>query len=191
LKSWSQALLAILAGLLGAGVLYLVNSNPRGEPVALLPPPSPAPVVVHVEGAVHNPGLYSLAPGSRVSDAIEQAGGLLADAYEQSLNLAAPLADGDKVLVPFTPEEGELPLPDTSSASSSDKPTIVFPININTATQEELEALPGIGPAKAQEIINYREANGPFTTIEQIQNVPGIGPATFDGLKDLITVGTN
>jgi competence protein ComEA len=147
-------------------------------------------VVVYVEGAVHEPGLYSLAPGSRVSDAIAEAGGLLADAYEQSLNLAAPLEDGVKVLVPFTPKEGDPPLPDASSPSS-DKPVIVFPININTATQEELEALPGIGPAKAADIIAYREANGPFTTIDQIKNVPGIGPATFEGLKDLITVGTN
>lgn len=187
-SQWQLAI-GILGGLLGAAILLLFNSQPRGEAVSILPPPSPAPIRVHVTGAVSNPDVYSLAHGSRVEDAVDAAGGVLPNAYTYTLNLAAQLEDGDKVLVPFIAQ-------DTSDIpqEEKDKPATVsvqFPLDINTATQEELELLPGIGESKAQAIIEYRETNGPFTTIEQIQNVPGIGPGIFEDIKDLIMVGGN
>ena len=188
-KSWWQLAIGILGGLLGAAILLLFNSQPRGEAVSILPPPSPAPIRVHVTGAVSNPDVYSLPPGSRVQDAVNAAGGVLPNAYTYTLNLAGRLEDGDKVFVPFIAQ-------DTSENPQEEKdksaPALVqFPLDINTATQEELELLPGIGESKAQAIIEYREDNGPFTTVEQIQNVPGIGPGIFDEINDLIIVDSN
>lgn len=165
----------------------LFNGPPRGEPVEILPPPTPGPILVHVGGAVDSPAVYSLPPDCRVQDAIEAAGGLAEDAYTASLNLAAPLSDGDKILVPHLADQAV----SNSSGGSSllEPPAAGTPIDINTATLEQLDELPGIGPAKAQAIIDYREAKGPFATIEQIMNVPGIGRVTFENIKDLISVG--
>lgn len=182
-KSIWQIAIGILGGLLGAGILLLVNAGPRGEPVTLIPPPTPGQIAVHVSGAVANPDVYTLPPSSRVEDAVEAAGGLADDAYTTSLNLALPLNDGDKVLVPTIPTPGPTPAP------GKEQPVVIFPININTATQTELEQLPGIGPSLAQEIIAYREKNGPFTSIKQIKNVSGIGPSTYGKFEDLITIG--
>ncbi len=184
-KFWGTAF-NLLSGLLAAGLLFLINSAPRGEPVLLLPPPTRAPVMVHVSGAVAHPGVYSLPPDSRVQDAIEAAGGALPEAQFGSLNLAAHLSDGEKVNVPFPSPTAN---PQTANTGAETTPQSEFPININTATLEQLETLPGIGPVKAQAIIDYRTEHGPFQTIEEIMDVPGIGPATFEQIKDLITVG--
>lgn len=182
MKTWLQILLSVVIGLLGAGLLLLVNSAPRGEPVTLNPPPTAQPIEVHVSGAVPQPGVYKLPPDSRVTDAIEAAGGLLPDAFSETLNLAGKLADGDKLLIPFVPT----PVP--TGMPTPTEPVINFPININTASAEELQALPNIGPSRAQDIITHRQTQGAFTTIEQIQNVYGIGPATFEQIKGLITI---
>lgn len=184
---WWWALVGLAAGLLGAGALAAVNAAPAGEPVALLAAPSPAPILVQVSGAVAQPDVYALPPGSRVQDAIAAAGGLLDTALTADLNLAAALHDGQPLDVPFQPTatpEGYVP-PGQPTATLS----VEFPVNLNTATLEQLDALPGIGPVRAQAILDYRAEHGPFTRIEQIINVPGIGPVTFEGLKDLITVG--
>jgi competence protein ComEA len=187
LPSWWRLVIGIVGGLLGAGILMLFTSQPRGEAVVLLPPPTPEPILVHVTGAVTNPDVYSLPPGSHVQEAIDAAGGLRSEAYTDSLNLATKLEDGDKILVPFQPQ-GEDTFHQEIDGSTSDTQT-EFPININTATSDELDLLPGIGEVKGQAIIDYRESNGPFVVIEQIQNVSGIGAATFEKIKDLITVG--
>ncbi len=175
-KRWIL-ILGILGGLLGAGILYLITRPPQGKPVSLSLPPTPAPLVIQINGAVNQPGAYELPPGSRVRDAIQAAGGLLPEADDQSLNLAAKLTDGMRLNVL---RQGEAP--PTQSAAGGQR------ININTATQAELETLPGIGPARAQDILAYREANGPFTSIEEIMDVPGIGPSTFEDIKDQISV---
>jgi len=178
----------IVCGLLSAGLIYLISSQPRGEPIKLNPPPTSAPLVVYVTGAVNHPGVYKLSQDSRVQDAIIEAGGLSVDADPQNLNLAAFLKDGSRVLVPtlysVIPTQD---IPETASLGkrSSD---IDYMININTATQEELESLPYIGTEYAQRIIAYREAYGTFATIEAIQEVYGIGPKTFENIKDLITI---
>lgn len=128
--------------------------------------------------------------GSRVQDVLQAAGGLLVGADLQDLNLAAPVRDGMRLHIP-TPAPTSAPgaTPD-SQVATPDEPTSTpaFPININTASQEDLESLPRIGPVIAKRILDYRERNGPFTSIQAIQYVSGIGPATFEAIKDLITV---
>jgi competence protein ComEA len=189
---WREALILVL-GLLVSGVIFLASSPPRGNPIQLLPPPTSAPIQVHVTGAVNQPGIYTLPVNTRVSDAIQAAGGLTDDANDQAINLAAFLQDGLQIWVPSTIPEQEseyaAELQDTFRDQRSQL-TIGVLININTATQEALETLPEIGPKTAENIITYRQNEGFFTSIEEIQKVSGIGPATFDAIKDQITVGT-
>jgi competence protein ComEA len=153
--------------------------------VILRPAPTERPVVVHITGAVPRPGVYALPEGSRVQDAIAAAGGFLAEAEKTGINLAALLLDGEQLNIPFI--EGASPVLPTPG------PTVIAAttelININTASQAELETLPGIGPTTAQSIIAYREQNGDFVSIEEIINVSGIGPGLYERIKDLITVG--
>lgn len=186
MKNWRTIVIGLIAGLLAAGAVWLVSRPPRGQMVRLLPPPTPAPLVVHVSGAVARPGVYRLPAGSRVKDAILAAGDALPDAWLDGLNLAALLEDGVKIEVLRFP-----PPAATTSAGPTRLPspvTLTGPIHINQASQEELESLPGIGPVIAARIIAYRDENGPFSKLEAIQNVSGIGPATFEQIKDFITI---
>ena len=176
--------LGILIGLVAAGLLLLIASPPRGEVIRLSPPPTALPLVVDVRGAVSQPGVYELPLGSRLQDALQAAGGALPGADLGGLNLAAPLDDGAAIRVPL---QGEAQSPPSRSGSVTIPEAPGGLININTASQEELESLPGIGPVLAQQVIEYREANGPFPSIEAIENVPGIGPGIFQKIKDLIT----
>jgi len=194
--SWWQLIYGILIGLLTGGTLWLVTSPPRGEAVRLLPPPTSPPIVVHVSGAVAQPGIYHLPAQARVQDAIESAGGLLPGADEHALNLAAFLEDGQKL---HLPHQEQLPTPKAPTAAQPPPAQVISStaaadvashqlININTASLEELVTLPGIGPDKAGKIIAHREEYGPFEDITAIQEVSGIGPATFERIKELITV---
>lgn len=141
-------------------------------------------VVVHVSGAVRDGGVVTLVPGARVAEAITAAGGVTADADPDRLNLARVLVDGEQV---YVPREGE-PAPEGASP-----PTGGIAgdgrVDLNRATQEELETLPGIGPAKASAIVEHRESFGSFTVPGDLRAVPGIGERTFQQLADLITVG--
>lgn len=175
----------IVGVMLGAGILLLVTRPPRGEAVELLPPPTEAPIMVYVSGKVVSVGLYTLPPGSRVNDAIQAAGGFSEEAGTNALNLAELLVDGEQVDVP-----GIAPTPAVESTTRS----ITLgsnPVNINSATMQQLDSLPGIGPKTAQDIIDYRDLNGPFVRIEGILEVPGIGQVTFEKIKNLISVGTS
>lgn len=198
---WTIAF-SVVSALLAAGLLYLAVSPPRGQAITLLPPPTPMPLIVQVSGAVNKPGLYPLSAGSRVQDALNAAGGLAENADPNVLNLAAIIQDGQRIDVPalqptppplpagaptLTPVPGWTGSP-THTASSTSPASSAGLININTASQAELESLPYIGPSLAQRIIEYREQNGPFKSIEDIQKVKGIGPAIFAKIKDLITV---
>lgn len=150
------------------------------------PTPTPAPIRVYVSGAVAHPDVYQLPPGSIVKDAVEAAGGTTAEADLAGINLALELADQQQVHVPA---QGEVaPPPINGGDESAPNDATGGPIDINTASAEALETLPGIGPKTAERIIAHRTKHGPFATVEALQDVSGIGPATFEDVKDLITV---
>lgn len=205
LGRYRQFLYGLLASLFVTGVLLVVARRPPGHPVQLMEPPTPLPLRVHVTGAVVNPGVHSLPRGSIWQDAIDAAGGPTALADLSHINLAQLIADGDQIVVPAL-----IPTATSRPPTSTPAPTITVgpgtpsptppptdtpapapgaKLNINTATAAELETLPRIGPAIAQRIVDYRAEHGFFQKIEDIMNVTGIGPATFDAIKDLITVG--
>ena len=195
MKTWQAVLFAILGTLLATGIVYLVSQPARGAPIQLLPAPTMSPLVIHISGAVHEPGLYQLPPGSRFNDAVQAAGGLLDEADPSRINLAAPLTDGVSLIIPSQAGPEELALPETGSAPSATTRSgaAVEPglLDINIATVEEFENLPEIGPVIAQRIVEYRQANGPFTTLEAIQNVNGIGPVTFERIRPFITLSNS
>jgi competence protein ComEA len=191
MKNALYVLLGVMAGFVLAGVLVFVSRAPEGEPIILEPAPTKSPIAVHVIGAVPRPGLYEFAEGARVQDAIDAAGGLLASANVDALNLAELLADGQQLNIPYQVGAAPTEVSDTvvlpsSAQEPTPDPDIVL-VNINTATLEELDTLPGIGPTTAQKIIDYR-TNTPFSTIEDIMQVSGIGPAIFENIKLLIVV---
>jgi competence protein ComEA len=173
-------LAGLLTGLLAAGLVWLMIAEPRGLPITLEPPPTEAPMHVHVTGAVLHPGVYTLSPGSIIQDALDAAGGALPGAVVEAVNLAAPVQPGEQIFVPQpqTPRPTPLVAPSSQSAAGV--------VNVNTATAPELDLLPGIGPALAQNIIDYREAHGPFASPEDLLDVPGIGPAKLEQIRDLI-----
>jgi competence protein ComEA len=178
----------VIIGFLGVGLLLLTSGKPRGEPIQLLPPPTPAPLVVHITGAVKKPGVYTLPPVSRVGEAIDLAGGISTNADSSLINLAQLVEDGEQIWVPYQIQE--IVVQDDVEIVSI-KPTqshLISLIYINTATQTELESLSGIGPVYAKAIIQYRLENGPFEIIEDIQEVKGIGPVTFEKIRSNITV---
>lgn len=159
----------------------VITAAPLPTITPTAPTSTPGPIQVSVDGAVSNPGVFTLPPHSLVDDAVRAAGGPTAEADLERINLAAPLRDGDHVHVPRFGEV--LPTPTPYGLNSDGR------IDINLADAALLETLPGIGPVIAQRIIAHRAMNGPFEMIEHIQEVRGIGPATFDGIKDLITAG--
>jgi competence protein ComEA len=208
------AYVAVAAVVLAVGVRYVVlpkSAGPAGgAPLVLAaasPPPAPpataasasaaADVVVYVCGAVKSPGVVRVPAGARVADALALAGGPGARAELDGVNLAAKVVDGQQIMVP---ERGAVAAAGSSagagspgasgSASAAGGSTTApgAPVNINTASLEELDSLDGVGPATAQKIIDYRLASGPFKVIDDIKNVSGIGDAKFAAMKDSITV---
>jgi competence protein ComEA len=141
-------------------------------------PPASKQLVVHVVGAVRRPGLYRFAEGSRVADAVRRAGGATKRADLAQINLAAPMADGLQVVVPRRQPRGA-PAPAGEEAPAG-------PVHLNTATLEQLDALPGVGPVTAQKILDYRMQNGGFTSVDDLDAVPGIGPARLADLRELV-----
>ncbi|HUP71577.1 MAG TPA: helix-hairpin-helix domain-containing protein [Acidimicrobiales bacterium] len=139
-------------------------------------------VVVHVAGAVVSPGVFRLSDGSRTVDAISAAGGARGDADVARVNLAARLSDGLRVYVPMI-GEAAAPLVDGASDATSQGP-----INLNAATADQLDALPGVGPSTATAIVAYRRDHGPFSSVEQLLDVPGIGPSKLAQIRTLIVV---
>ena len=164
---------------LGVAVLVTALTGRNGSA-----PPATAPtlvsldkgeIYVHVLGAVVAPGLYELHEGDRAVDAVAAAGGFAEGADETQLNLARVLVDGEQIVVPL--------LGEVVPAEAGDGR-----VNLNTADQAQLETLPRVGPALAQRILDWREANGRFSAIEDLLGVTGIGDKTYEGLKDLVTV---
>lgn len=175
-----------------AGIVMLLSTrptpvqivvNPPQPTITPLPTETPAPLMIYVTGEVANPQItVSLPAGSRVQDALEAAGGATENADLSLVNMAAILRDGDQVNVPALSQSGETtsadtPLPTTSGGDI---------ININTATLEELDTLPGIGPSLAEDIILHRETEGAFASLDDLDLVPGIGPSILENIRDLI-----
>ncbi len=159
-----------------------------------IPTSTPAPLRVYVSGEVRHPDVYTLPPGSIIKDAIYAAGGATGDANLDVVNLAQALQDQQHIHIPAqadnlpTPPVVEGGVKTVSMPKSANETPATLVVNLNTATVAQLELLPGIGPAIAQRIVDYRTANGNFSTIEQLMEVKGIGQATFDKLKDNIVV---
>jgi competence protein ComEA len=179
------------------GLVLFVANRPRPAPIIistpiptvappLEPSPTPHPLRVYVTGAVVNPDVYILPQASIVKDAVQAAGGATADADLDRINLALQVHDQQQIYVPRQGEDA-VPIPPPGGRSVPVVPS-GSRVNINTASLDELETLPGIGPAIAQRIIDYRSQNGGFATIEEIMDVKGIGPATFAEIEDAITV---
>jgi competence protein ComEA len=190
-----RRLLVALAALAAVGVVggygVAMRARPRAAKIALS---SASPlardarlIYVHVGGAVNRPGLYQVPDGARVYDAVRAAGGASEDADLDALNLAAKVKDGDKVLVPrkATPAELAAGAGPPGEASAGTGGSLV---NLNSATEAQLDTLPGVGPSTAAKIVAYRSEHGGFRTVDELMEVPGIGPAKFAELKDLVTV---
>jgi len=161
------------------------------------PPPPVSDIVVSVVGLVHTSGLVHLPDGSRVADALAAAGGAREGADLLGLNLAQRLADGDQVLVGLAPAPGSVPVAGSATigagavgggAAGGPGNATGGPVDLNTATEQQLDTLPGVGPVTATAIVSWRAANGSFTDVEQLGEVDGIGPARLEKLRDLVTV---
>jgi len=204
--------LALLAAV-GAAIFYV--RQPSAEPIAIipaeetatpaatatlppLPTPTPAPVRIYITGAVQNSDVYFLPAGSIVKDVIDAAGGFTPAANRDGINLALELQDQQHIHVPTEgednpppPIQGGPPAPKTDESQQNpglSQPAPGGMLNLNTATLDQLDTLPGVGPAIAKRIIEYRDSIGGFTTVDQITQVSGIGEATFTKIKAQITV---
>jgi competence protein ComEA len=175
----------LLGALLVLGVPRLVH---RGGPHVVVPLVRPsrsahaagsARLVVDVAGAVRQPGLHELLPGTRIADAVAAAGGATGKADLNAVNLAAPIADGEQIVVPARSSGA-------AGVSSGAAPLPTAPLDLNSASLEQLDALPGIGPATAQKILDYRQAHGSFHSLAELDAVPGIGPGRLEQLKGLV-----
>ena len=149
------------------------------RPLEAVEAAAPAALVVHVVGAVRRPGLYRLRDGSRIADAVERAGGATRRADLSLVNLAAPVADGTQVVVPRRAAVGP------AAAQPGTAETPAGPVHLNTATLEQLDALPGVGPSTAQKILDFRQEHGAFTSVDELDAVPGIGPARLEQLREV------
>lgn len=187
-----QLLLAAVAlALLLLAARYLLPAGTATPAAPLPPPPGPgtgaagpsARVVVDVVGEVRRPGLYRLADGSRIADAVARAGGATRKAELAQVNLAAPLADGEQVVVPT---RGSAAAAAPTAAGGGDAAAPSAPIQLSTATLEQLDSLPGVGPATAQKILDYRTKHGAFSSVDELDAVPGIGPKRLEQLRDLV-----
>jgi competence protein ComEA len=181
---------AVALALLLLAVRYVLPAGTTTPAAPLPPPPAPgasatgasaARVVVDVVGAVRQPGLYRLPQGSRIADAVARAGGATGKAELAQVNLAAPLADGEQVVVP---KRGAAGATAPSAAGAGAGPAA--PVQLSTATLEQLETLPGIGPVMAQKILDYRTKHGAFSSVDELDAVSGIGPKRLDQLRDLV-----
>jgi competence protein ComEA len=133
---------------------------------------------------VRRPGLYRVRDGSRIADAVRRAGGALRDADLAAVNLAAPLVDGVQILVPVKAAVAGAPTGGTGAGAGG---AITGPVSLSSATLDELDALPGVGPITAQKILDYRTEHGPFASVDDLDAVPGIGPTRIEQLRDLVT----
>ncbi|MEV8358705.1 helix-hairpin-helix domain-containing protein [Microbacterium sp. NPDC076895] len=183
-RRWGVGAVVILAH--GALAIAVIVGIVRGAGSAQSLAPAPVTVAtastslyVHVSGAVNAPGLYVLHADARVVDAVAAAGGLAEDAEAAGVNLARPVSDGEQVIVPRV---GEAPAAGPAGVTADGR------VNLNSADEGALDTLPGVGPAIAGRIIEWREANGRFASVDDLLSVSGIGPKMLESLRDLVTV---
>jgi competence protein ComEA len=183
-------------------VQMVSSGSPSPSATAAVKPD--APVVISVVGLVHKPGLVTLQPGARIADALSAAGGALDGADLIGLNMASRVADGEQIVVGIAPVPGEPtalgssigsgpagsapPGPSTGTAAATSQSAPQALVDLNTATVEQLDTLPGVGPVTAAAIVAWRDANGRFDSVDQLGDVDGIGPARLDKLRDLVRV---
>ena len=191
-----------LAGLLAAVVVagsFVVSGRtrvPAAPPLEIehvassgaKPSPSVPPLLVHVAGKVVAPGVYTLPAGSRVRDAVVAAGGPAPGADSNLLNLAAPVADGEQVVVPAAGQAPQV-VPGPPGSPASGVTGLPGKVNLNTATQAQLEELPGVGPKLAQRILEYRQKKGRFASARDLLQVEGFGPKKLASLEGEVTAG--
>ena len=192
--SRSTALVGVCLALAALALLgqRLAHAGAASKPevvAAELEPVPEAParsvLVVHVVGEVRRPGLYRLRDGARIADAVHRAGGALRDADLAAVNLAAPLVDGIQVFVPSRVAAGAVP--PAGGAGSAGGGAAGGLVSLSSATVDELDELPGVGPITAQKIIDYRTEHGPFASVDDLDAVPGIGPTRIEQLRELVT----
>ncbi len=183
-RALAYATVALLALVVGARFLERGDAAPAGGGAKAVAIEAEAPaarqVVVHVVGAVATPGLYQLDEGSRIDDAIRKAGGATPKAALDLVNLASPVADGQQVLVPKKGDAVAAGSAPGAAAGAGQR------VHLNSATLEQLDSLPGVGPVTAQGIVDYRTEHGAFQSVEELDAVPGIGPARLERLKELV-----
>jgi competence protein ComEA len=214
-RAGAIALAAVAAIAVLVTIFTLMREQPAPVVSAKLPPvdmaaaasrtPSPAarsnePVVVSVVGLVHTPGLVTLAPGARIADALKAAGGTTDGADTIGLNMARQVDDGEQIVVGLAPARGQPTVlgssvgagsaapGTTSSASRPAKDGPAQPVNLNTASVQQLDTLPGVGPVMAAAIVAWRDAHGKFTSVDQLSEVDGIGPGRLEKLRPLVRV---
>jgi competence protein ComEA len=203
IRAISIAAVVGLVVLIGAGLglrSCASKSDPASAPLFSTPPASELAaststtvesIVVHAAGAVRAPGLYRMAKGSRVADVLEVAGGVADGADLNRVNLAALVSDSERIFIPFI----GVPMPGPTSGATGSQSGVggamdkSGPVNLNTATEDELDALPGIGPATSAAIVSHREKVGPFTSVDDLLDVRGIGTSKLESLRDLVTTG--
>jgi competence protein ComEA len=179
---------ALVAAVAAVYAIFQALDERSAPPIVIEDAAANLPLVVEVRGEVETPGVYALSPGARLQDAIAAAGGFSEDADLSMVNLARRLRDGELVVILPIPAPGSTPVLPTQAiddATAAEGPRAR--ININTATAEELEALPSIGEVIAARIIGYREQNGPFRSVDDLIHVQGISDETIDEFRDLVT----
>lgn len=200
MKVWHIAVLCILIGLLVSGLILIVARPVRGVPIVLVAAPTatttslPRPtstqpfIKAQIGGEIASPGIYAIPFQSRLGDLILAAGGITSSADIIRINYAEIVKDGDYFYIPASDEE----IPETAANAPSNFDshtfTVNYPLNLNKATQEELETLPGIGPTKAADIVAYRERNEGFQSLEDLLEVPGIGETTFEAIREFLYI---
>lgn len=187
---------AVALVLLLLAARYVLPAGTTTPAAPLPPPPSSgigvtgapkARVVVDVVGAVRQPGLYRLSEGSRIADAVTRAGGATPKADLAQVNLAAPLADGEQIVVPRRGAPGAAgSSAGPAGAGGAGGGAPAAPVQLSTATLEQLDTLPGVGPVTAQKILDYRTKHGAFHSVDELDAVPGIGPKRLEQLRDVV-----
>ena len=177
------AIVAIVLAVVGVYALFRAFDERAAPPIVIEDAAVDLPIAVEVRGAVAQPGVYELPPGTRVQDAVEAAGGMAPDADSSTINLALRLRDGEVVAIARLPEAGATPEQGSTEAGTSGL------INVNTASVPELDALPGIGEVLAQRIVDFREEHGPYRSVDDLIHVQGVSANMIAGFRDQVTTG--